>query len=217
MTRGANGLTNVTVTWEPGSAPPRNQRIAAVTVKAMGADGQILFQSRVPAGDRGRATFAAPPGYAAVEMTIQSSTGATLDTDYRGLSIPNLQVTKPTFATPQLLRARTARNFTELSADAQALPAASRVFSRTERLIIRIPVYGAGDTMPDVRATLLNRRGLPMRELQQVAADLPQGIVQFDLPLASLAPDEYRVELVAGNTQGPRDEAREVLVFRVTH
>jgi hypothetical protein len=217
MSRGPDGLTNVTVAWEGGQPPPRNQRLAAVTVKAMGSDGRVLFQNRITPGDRGRAAFDAAPGYAALEMTIQSSTGAILDTDYRGLSIPNLQVTKPTFATPQLLRTRTARSFTELSADADALPVASRTFSRTERLLVRIPVYGPGDTTPVVTATLLNRRGSPMRKLQEVPAELPHGIVQFDLPLSSLAPDEYRVELVAANTQGPREEAREMLVFRVTN
>ena len=217
MSRGPDGLTSVTVTWEAGEPPPRNQRIAAVTLKAMGPDGRILFQNRMAPGDRGRATFDAAPGYAALEMAIQSSTGAALDTDYRGLSIPNLQVTRPTFATAQLLRSRTARRFAELSADADARPVASRTFSRTERLLVRIPVYGPGDTTPAVTATLLNRRGSPMRQLQQVPAELPQGVVQFDLPLSSLAPDEYRVELTAVNTQGPRDEAREVLVIRVTN
>ncbi len=217
MSRGPNGLTSVTVAWEAGETPPRNQRVAAVTVKAMGADGAIVFQNRISPGDRGRATFDVAPGYAALEMSIHGSSGASLDTDYRGLSIPNLQVTKPTFATPQVLRTRTARNFAEASANASAQPVASRTFSRTERLLVRVPVYGRGDTTPAVTATLLNRRGTAMRELPQVPAELPPGVVQFDLPLASLAPDEYRVELIAANTQGPRDEAREMVVFRVTH
>ena len=43
------------------------------------------------------------------------------------------------------------------------------------------------------------------------------GTVQFDLPLASLAPDEYRVELEAANAAGPRDEAKELISFRVTN
>ena len=55
------------------------------------------------AGDVDRATFNAPPGYVALEMAIQSSSGAALDTDYRGISVPNLRVTRPTFATPQVL------------------------------------------------------------------------------------------------------------------
>ena len=102
--------------------------------------------------------------------------------------------------------------------NADAIPVASRTFSRTERLLVRVPAYGPGDSDAGRhRATLLNRRGIPMRELQQVPADLPPGVVQFDLPLASLAPDEYRVELVAANAPGPRDEARKSLVFRVTN
>ena len=55
-----------------------------------------------------------------------------------------------------------------------------------------------------------------MRDLPTVpAASLPEGFVQFDLPLAPLAPGEYRVELVAANRTGPRDEAKELIVFRV--
>ena len=54
-----------------------------------------------------------------------------------------------------------------------------------------------------------------MRQLVRVPAELPPGILQFDLPLSSLAPDEYRVELVAADDRGSRDEAREVVVFRI--
>jgi VWFA-related protein len=217
MSRGGDGLTRVTVTWEPGVAPPRNQRVASVTVKAVAADGGVLFQHRYGAGDTGRAAFDAPPGYIALEMAIQSSTGAALDLDYRGLAVPDLQAKKPTIATPQFLRTRTARRFAEVSANANALPVASRTFSRAERLLVRVPVYGPDNSTPTLTATLLNRRGLPMRELQRVPAALPAGLVQFDLPLSSLAPDEYRVELVAANDRGPREEARELVVFRVTN
>jgi hypothetical protein len=56
-----------------------------------------------------------------------------------------------------------------------------------------------------------------MRELRQVPAELAAGVMQFDLPLSSLAPGEYRIELVAANASGPRDEVREVVVIRVTN
>ena len=56
-----------------------------------------------------------------------------------------------------------------------------------------------------------------MRQLEIVDGPLPPGIIQFDLPLASLAPDEYRVELAAANPTGNRDEAKELLTFRVTN
>jgi hypothetical protein len=217
MSRGPDGLTSVTVTWEPGAAPPRNQRIGSILVKATGTDGTVLFDSLIGAGDVERAAFDAPPGYVALEMALHTSGGAALDTDYRSLSVPNLIVTRPTFATPQVLRTRNARDFAEMSRKVDAVPVASRTFSRTERLLIRVPAYGRGDRLPVVTARLLNRRGIPMRQLQPVAAPLPPGTVQFDLPLASLAPDEYRVELAAVNPEGPRDEATELLPFRVTN
>lgn len=217
MSRGPNGLTNVTVTWESGATPPRNQRVASILVKATANDGTVLFEDRIGTGDVDRAIFNAPPGYVALEMAIQSSSGAELDTDYRGISVPNLQVTRPTFATPQLLRTRTARDFVEMSQKLDIVPIAARTFSRTERLLVRVPAYGPGNGSPIVTARLLNRRGIPMRQLQVVDAPLPPGTLQFDLPLASLAPDEYRIELTAANATGPRDEAKELIPFRVTN
>ena len=56
-----------------------------------------------------------------------------------------------------------------------------------------------------------------MRALPRIEDALPGGLVQFDLQLASLAPDEYRVELTASNVSGGPDEAKEVLIFRVTN
>ena len=217
MSRGADGLTRVTVTWETRAPPPRNQRVASVSLKAIGPDGREIFHQRIGAGAANQAAFDVAPGYLALEMGIQSSAGILLDTDYRGLSVPNLQVSRPTFATPQLMRTRTAREFAATSADPLAIPVASRSFSRTERLLLRVPAYGAGNSMPVVTATLLNRRGTPMRELQRVPADLPPGTVQFDVPLASLAPDEYQIELTAANADGVRDEARERVLLSVTH
>jgi hypothetical protein len=128
--------------------------------------------------------------------------------------VPDLRVAKPTFATVQLMRTRTARAFAEASADPNAVPSAAREFSRTERLLLRIPVYGPGGVTPEVSARLLNRMGATMRALTPVPSSPPGATVQFDLPLSSLAPDEYRVELIAktGN-----QEAREVVLFRVVN
>ena len=216
VSRGPDNLTRVTVTWEPGIAPPRNQRVASVTFKAITAEGEVLFQRRYGPGEDSRASFDARPGFIALEIAIQSSTGAALDSDYRGVSVPDFQVKKPTIATPQVFRTLTARRFAEVSANADAIPTASRTFSRAERLLIRVPVYGPGRSTPTLTARLLNRRGMPMRELPRVPADLPPDVVQFDLPLSSLAPDEYRVELVAGAEPGARETVRELVVFRVT-
>jgi VWFA-related protein len=230
MSRGPDGLTTVTVAWEPAAPPPRNQVVASVTLKATLGDGRVLFQDQIGASEvagnlavtraPGRATFTAPPGHISLEMAIHSSSGTRLDTDYRGLQVPDLRVKKTTFATPQLLRSRTARAFASLVANPDAVPSATREFSRAERLLVRVPVFGPNDTTPTVTATLHNRQGIPMRQLEQVTAALPAGvagIVQFDLPLSWLAPDEYRIELVATSAGPPKDEAKEVVIFRITY
>ena len=209
--RGPDGLTSVVVTWEPGAAPPRNQHVGAVLLKATTDQGRVLFQDRVDS----RATFDAPPGHIQLEMTIQGLDGRTLDSDYRGMEVPDLRVSRPTIATPQIMRTRSAREFAAESASLDVTPVASREFSRTERLLVRVPVYSGDDSAPTVTATLLNPIGAPMRSLAQVPASLPAGVVQFDLPLASLAPDDYRVEVRATGAGG--QEARTLIQFRVTN
>jgi hypothetical protein len=210
--QGPDGLTTITVAWEAGTPPPRNQQVDSVLLKVTTEDGREVFHDRVRA--RQVITFNVPPGSIGLEMALESIGGSGIDLDYRAMRVPNLQVTKPTFATVQLMRTRTARAFAEASVDPKAVPSASREFSRTERLLLRIPVYGPGGITPEVSAHLLNRTGATMRTLAQIPSSLPGAAVQFDLPLSSLAPDEYRVELTAktGN-----QEAREVVLFRVVN
>ena len=207
MSRGPNVSHSVTVTWEVGETPPRNQRVAAVTVKAMGSDGGIIFENRISPAIAVEPCSTSHLDTLHWKWPSRAAPGRRSTTEYRWLSIPNLHVTNRRRHTTGAANAD-CPGFAEASANANAQPVASRTFSRTERLLVRVPVYGRGDTVPAVTATLLNRRGNPMRELTQVPAELPAGVVQFDLSLASLAPDEYRVELVAANTQGPRDESQ---------
>jgi VWFA-related protein len=209
--RGPDGLTTVIVTWEPGSAPPRNQHIGSVVLKATADDGRVLFQDRVDS----RAAFDAPPGHIQLDMTIQGIDGKTLDSDYRGMDVPNLRVSRPTIATPQILRTRNAREFAAESVRLDVAPVAAREFSRTERLIVRIPVYPADDSAPTVTVTLTNRAGTPIESLSRVPAALPAGIVQFDLPLARFPPEDYRIEVVATSPASP--EAKTVILFRITN
>jgi hypothetical protein len=184
--------------------------VGSVDLKAMNGDGQVLFDAPLTS----RATFPAPPGIIHLEMTILGIDGKTLDTDFRGIQVPDLRVTRLTFASLEVMRTRSAREFAEVSASPAASPAPSREFSRAERLLLRVPVYTASGAVATVTATLLNRLGTPMRVLNPVASSLPAEIVQFDLPLSSLAPDDYRVELKA--TAGV-EEARALLLFRVTN
>ena len=51
------------------------------------------------------------PGHLQIELTIFAADGKRLDSDYRNMSVPDLHVTRPTFATIQVIRTRNAREF----------------------------------------------------------------------------------------------------------
>jgi hypothetical protein len=198
--------------WRRAAA---HQRVVAVTLKATNSEGQVLVEKLLGPGDASRATFDAPPVSSRSRWRSSEQRDLARYPTIAASSVPNLQVSRPTFATPQILRTRSARQFAEVSRDANAAPTSSRSFSRTERLLVRVSAYGAAGMQPVVSARLLNRRGTTMRELEPVAEPLAPGIDQFDLPLASLAPDEYRLELGAVSPTGPRNEVKEILIFRV--
>jgi hypothetical protein len=65
-----------------------------------------------------------------------------LDTEIREITIPDLTGGQTLLGTPELFRARTVREFQQLKTEADPVPLASREFSRTDRLVVRIPAYG---------------------------------------------------------------------------
>lgn len=225
VAKGDGGNTRVTVVWEPAGRVPgdRNRRSAArVQLLAKAPDGQILFDGPLqPTGpaamdEQGvtpsRAVFDAPPGRLRLQMSIQDMTAQVLDSDVRDFVVPDLQKKPVVIGTPEILRARNARDFRRIDADA-AVPVASREFSRAERLLIRFPVYGPDGAAPSLTARLLNRMGQTMRELAVAPPSTPTGSNEIDLPLAGLANGEYLVELVVTSSAG---EAKDRVNFRVT-
>jgi len=110
-----------------------------------------------------------------------------------------------------VLRASNARAYRALEADATAAPVAARVFSRTERLLIRVPVYAA-DQSAFLKASLASRPGTSMRALPVTRSSRPD-VYEVDLPLAGLAAGDYVVELTA---KSPSGNANDVVAFRVT-
>lgn len=99
-----------------------------------------------------------------------------------------------------------------MKVDPNAIPVAAREFSRTDRVLIKVPAYGPGETAPKLSVHLLNRAGQPMSELPAVAAP-NSGEQQIDVPVANLAPGEYVIEIHATAEAG---DAKELVAFRVT-
>ena len=155
MSRGEGGKTRVTFVWEPAARVPGDRvrrSVSKLVFQARSADGTVLFEGPVaptgpaaidePAATPARAVFDMPPGRLRLRMSIQDAASTVLDQDVREMSIRDLKG-DVAVGTPEMLRARNAREFRTLDAEA-AVPVASREFSRTERLLIRFRAYGAG-------------------------------------------------------------------------
>ena len=99
-----------------------------------------------------------------------------------------------------------------MKADPEAMPITTREFSRTDRLLVRVPAYGAGGTTAVLGVRLLNRAGQAMTALAAAPAGAP-GVQQVEVPLAGLAPGDYLIEIKASGDSGA---ATEIVGFRLT-
>ncbi len=225
MAKGTGGNTRVTFVWEPAGAVPGDRRVrtpSRVVFKATGANETTLFEGTVrPTGAvvfdgldaaLARAVFEVPPGRIRLEMSIEDASTSAIDSDVRDLLVGDLRA-PVAIGTPEVLRARTAKDMRALEANPDAVPVASRQFSRSEQLVIRVPVYAPGGA-PEITARLLSPSGQSMRPLTIEPAATADGRAQIELPLAGLAPGDYAVEIVAAS---PAGQAKDTLRFRVTN
>jgi VWFA-related protein len=222
--RGTNGRTKVTFVWEPASRAPGDQARngdtpARVTLTAVGPDGTPYFRGRVPdtppaatapasaaASGPAKVSFEALPGKMQLRVSVESAASEVLDSEVREIAVPDLTSPETAIGTPAVFRARTVRELQQLKSDGQASPTAAREFSRTERVFVRVPVYGAN---PTLTAKLLNRAGDPMSELPVTTVAQARDI---DLMLSALPPGEYVVEITAGGASG---SSKALIGFRV--
>ena len=164
--RGEGGNTRVTLVWEPLTFPPGDRREPAGRVSLLAATsaGNVVFRGRAPerpivpaptTGSLGaggasvaatapapqRLTFDAPPGKVELRITVEGATGGTLDSEIRDLDVPDFTAPQVSMSTPRLYRARTLPELRTITADPNAVPAAGREFSRTDRVLIRFSAY----------------------------------------------------------------------------
>jgi hypothetical protein len=219
VTHAGDGGSQVSFVWEPARSAPgasRARRVPArVALRVSAEDGAAIFDGVVmPAGPGSgtgsKAVFHAPAGRLRVEMRIEDDRAEYLDFDVRDVDVgvPDRPVV---IGTAQVFRTRNAREYRAVASDANAVPAASREFSRAERLVIRVPVFAGEAGVPVVTATLASAFGQVMRTL--AAAPGPSaGVYQIDLLLAGLVAGDYRLEITAAGLLGA---AREVVSLRV--
>ena len=158
-----------------------------------------------------RLVFDSPPGKIELRLTVEEAgVGGTLDSEIRDITVPDFTAPQVALSTPRLYRARTAREFQSLVADAAAIPQPGREFSRTERLLIRFDSYGPGSDKPTVTAVLMNRAGQKMSDIQ-IAPAAAGAMHQIDLGLSSFPSGEYLIEITAKSGAG---EVKELVPFR---
>ncbi len=205
--RGADGKTQVSLVWEasPEGARSGQGQAARVSVTAGSAGGELFYRGKgEPDPDAagrprgGTVTFAAPPGPLDLRIVVEGAGGEVLDTIVRPLTVPDYNAAGVSIGTPRLFRARTARDIATLKADATVRPVAAREFSRTERLLVRFTAWGPGGAAPLVKARLLNMRGEFVADLP-AAAPGPDGSFELEVPLSPYAPNDYLIELSAGD------------------
>jgi VWFA-related protein len=235
--RGEGGNTRVTLVWEPLAFPPGDRREPAgrVSLLAATAAGNVVYRGRAPerpvvaavtTGSLGssaasavpstppqRLTFDAPPGKVELRITVEGSTGGTLDQEIRDIEVPDFTSPQVSMSTPRLYRARTLPELRTITADPNAIPAAGRDFSRTERVLIRFSAYGPGTERPEATAVLLNRGGTKVSDVPITASTVPGTTHEITLGLNTIPAGEYLVEVTAKSGTG---ETKTLIPFRVT-
>lgn len=224
VARGDAGQTEVSFVWEPVGRVPGDRAKpvtpARIQFKASKLDGTMVFEGTVRSTgiganevvdeDPARLVFETAPGRLKLQMTIEDGAARVVDTDVRDVIVSPM--TAPVaIGSAEILRARNIRDLRAYEADPKAAPVAAREFSRTERLLIRVPAYAPNGT-PEVTAKLTSKLGSAMRDLDVSAGPKPD-IYQIDLPLAGLASGDYSVQFLV---KSPAGQAKESLDFHVT-
>jgi VWFA-related protein len=214
--RGDDGRLQFMFTWEPAAGSSLRSPPRVVVLKASTPQGATLFEREVqaiaPPGQgraEDRALFSVPAGRMQLDMSVRSADGSVLDTGAQDVDVPTVRGAGPVLLQAQIVRARTARDFRALSDQPEAAPSPSRTFSRSERLLVRVPAYNPDGASVTITAVLSNIKGATIRSLDRVASS---GTAQFDLPLAFLAPGEYGIEL---KVTSPTGVARQLIRFRL--
>jgi hypothetical protein len=142
---------------------------------------------------------------------MENEKGQRLDTEDLSFQVEDFTAAGPIISAPLLFRGRTVREMTQVRGNAEAVPVASRQFSRTERLLLRFDAYGPGGSAPKVTLRLLNRNGEALASLPDPTAT--GTTFEADVTLGQLPPGDYLLEITAaaGETNTTR-----LLGIRVT-
>ena len=199
-TPGPGGTPSITAVWTPhAGAPPQSSWL-----RASGDDGHVFFDGPFD----GHVTFTAASGTLHLRHQLIEADGSRTDRQESTIDVPDFKASVA-ITTPVLFRARTPLELRTLLAAADPLPYAGRQFDRTDRILLRFAVVGAGAADATLTAHLVSKTGASLTTLP--LKTVPAGY-ELDLPLGSIAHGEYVISLEASHGA---DQAKQLLSFRV--
>jgi len=199
---GADGNARVTVVWTPRTG----ERSHPVTLRASADDGRVYFEGPL---ESSRATFAAGPGTLHLRRQIAEADGTLTDRQDSTLDVPDFAAAPLTIGTPAVFRARTPLELRALQSSADPTPFAGRQFERTDRVLVRVGLFGSSASDATVTAHLLGRSGAALASLPLKAV---AGGYEIDLPVSSIARGEYVLSIEASHGA---DQAKALVSFKV--
>lgn len=214
--KGEAGKSQVTLVWESAANATVTEIPEQMNVVATFVTGDMLFRGKVvrdanAVTPSGKVTFTSPPGAMGLRLTAEGPGGALIDAEDKELVVPDYTKVGPTVTTPQIFRARTARELQAVRQSATATPTTTRDFSRTEQLLIRFKAYGPSGTAPAVTVRLVNSVGEVMSTFPpiEVRAD---GFIDLPFSLGGLVTGTYLLEIEAASSDL---KSRVVIGFRI--
>lgn len=209
--RGADGKGRVTVVSEVAAGgAARADSAPHLTVTASRPRAETVFESPSvelrPGTPPHHVSFEADAGALDVKIVVTDGDGKTIDRETRVIDVPDYSGGAASLGTPRFHRPRTLREFQTLAADPKAIPATTRDFARTDRLLIRFDAFRAGGEPAAPTAAILSRAGRRMFDVQVARATAEGASHQIDLTLGPLPAGEYLLEIAAA-PDGPRQLA----------
>jgi hypothetical protein len=181
----------VTVAWTARGVV--GDRVAAtVDVEAVHGSTAVHAGRVEPSG----LTFDAPPGTLTLTLSVRDAAGEIIDRDVRTIAIPQPSLATLALSTPVVFRARNPVELRALSGDASPPVHAGRDFQRTDRLRVRVTLYGTASQGATVSARLLGARGTALSELQVQPAGSP-GLYELDLSPSSISRGDFVIAFQA--------------------
>ena len=182
---------DVTVAWSPRMAIGGRTAESVDIVATAGLTE--VFSGLIEA--RGR-TFRAPPGQLTVSVSSRDSAGEIIEKETRTLIVPKADLSTFALSTPMMFRARTPLELRALAAEAMPPIYAARDFDRSDRLRVRVTLYGTSTDGCVLSARLLGTRGAFLSSLPIQRGTSP-GVYDVDLTASSISRGDFVIAIQA--------------------